>query len=357
MSATKEHNHDQIEAGQRGKQHPISWLNMPGYKPQTWNPIVGCLKVSPGCDNCYAERMANRLAHNPKTKWKYEITVDFETGRWSGNTHFLDDELTKPMRWKEPRMVFVCSMGDLFYDEVSFEWIDSVFSVMSDNDQHIYVLLTKRPERILEFFCWKILKSGCNWRPKDNIWFGVTAENQEQANIRIPLLLKVPCAIRLVSIEPMLGRINIAESCKTSVIAKNFDYSGVQKLHWVICGGESGSKARPMHPDWVRSLRDQCKAANTSFFFKQWGEWQSYWFNMTSKEVCFKMYSSYLQFTQKDWVNKGDACISLDGKLCKTGGDMQQAQYPVAIMQRLGRKNTGNMIDGERHQNWPKINL
>lgn len=323
MSATKEHLHDQIEAGQR-KQHPIGWLNMPGFKPETWNPIVGCTKVSPACNDCFAERMANRLSGMPKTAYYKEVITN---GKWNGKTHLAESQLTKPLQWKSPRMIFTVDMGDLFHESVPFEWIDSVFSIMSDLDQHIYVLLTKRPERILEFFCWKILRSGYNWRPKNNIWFGVTAENQEQANIRIPLLLKVPCAIRLVSIEPMLSRINIAEACKTSVIAKNFDYSGVQKLHWVICGGESGPKARPMHPDWVRSLRDQCQSANVHFFFKQWGELLPSC--QTPNMVFFGMHKKEVQFQSPHNPDKMNTYL------------------------KLGSKKSGDWLDDRKHHNWP----
>lgn len=377
MSATKEHLHDQIEAGQRGKQHPIGWLNMPGYKPETWNPIVGCTKVSPGCDNCYAERMAFRIANmqlknHGKNGYHYTEVSKLTSIGWTGETRLINEALRKPLAWREPRMIFVCSMSDLFHESVPFEWIDEVFIKVSvTHPKHLFIILTKRPQRMAEYFNRpesKILTS-FKGKPLQNFWIGVTAENQEQANKRIPILLQIPAAKRFVSIEPMLGPVKLnsliredgsnawVDDCLTGFKAHGAGGWYANKLDWVICGGESGPKARPMHPDWVRSLRDQCASANVPFFFKQWGEWQSYWFNMTSKEVCFKMYSSYLQFTQKDWVNKGDACISLDGKLCKTGGDMQQAQYPVAIMQRLGRKNTGNMIDGERHQNWPIINL
>ena len=133
MSATKEHHHDAIEAGQRGtKQHPIGWLNMPGYKPETWNPVVGCSKVSPGCDNCYAERMANRLsvalgAKGTDTSDAWIAYSDVITsGKWNGKTALVKSALDKPMKWKEPRMIFVCSMGDLFHETVPFEWIDRV---------------------------------------------------------------------------------------------------------------------------------------------------------------------------------------------------------------------------------------
>lgn len=260
------------------KKHKISWLNMPGYKPETWNPIVGCSKVSPGCDNCYAEKQAFIRAFNPNTPQYKNVVVkhplDPRYREWNGMTELVNSALAKPLSWKNKRMIFICSMSDLFYEKTPFEWIDSIFSIMSDLDQHIYVILTKRPEVVLEFFCWKILRSGFNWRPKDNIWFGVTAENQHQANKRIPILLKIPAAKRFVSIEPMLGPVDIERWLKDNEwedLLKSVKVNPIHGLDWVICGGESGPKARPMHPDWVRSVRDQCKEANAPFFFKQWG--------------------------------------------------------------------------------------
>lgn len=256
------------------QQHKISWLNMPGYKPETWNPIIGCSKVSPGCDNCYAERMANRLA-GIAGNIEYASVIQSDSNKWNGKTTLVDNALTKPLLWKTPRMVFVCSMADLFHESVPFEWINAVFSVMSDLDQHIYVILTKRPERMLEFYDWKCNQHQAEWRPKDNIWIGVTAENQEQFNKRIFYLLKVPAAKRFVSIEPMLGPVDLwkifpvnSEIHEMNSLLRN------PKLDWVICGGESGSKARPMHPAWARSLSEQCKGAQVPFFFKQWGTWQ-----------------------------------------------------------------------------------
>ena len=226
-------------------------------------------------------------------------------------------------------MIFVCDMGDLFHETVPFEWIDDVFSVMSDLDQHIYILLTKRPERVLEFFCWKILKSGYNWRPKDNVWFGATIENQEQANIRIPYLLKIPASVRFVSIEPMLSSVSIAQYFGPQNrgqwlnVVECGHSSNQYGINWVICGGETGHKARPMHPDWVRSLRDQCKAADVSFFFKQWGEWLP---------VSTEDGKQYLPFA--DYIPE-----------TKFGFKRKKPQYKKDV------------LDGQQHHEWPKINL
>jgi len=302
MSATKEHLHDQIEAGQRGKQHPIGWLNMPGYKPETWNPVVGCSKVSPGCDNCYAERMAFRIAqmqlkNHGKNGYHYTEVSKLTSIGWTGETRLVYNQLNWPLVWKSPRMVFVCSMGDLFHESVSFETIEQIYDIMLSNKQHIFIVLTKRPERMCKFWDWLLRKTGgvsisdVSLKSKNNIWQGVTAENQEQANKRIPVLISIPAAKRFVSVEPMLGPVDLTKipakcwgeeyddlynGLSLSSLDGGKDTSTPWHLDWVICGGESGPKARPMHPDWVRSVRDQCAAAGTPFFFKQWGEWRKH---------------------------------------------------------------------------------
>lgn len=264
---------------------------------QTWNPIIGCNKLSSGCKNCYAEKMAKRLSEIQATEYyknvvfRHPLAVNY--GKWNGTTHFVESQLDKPLKRKRPTMYFVCSMGDMFHESVPFEWIDAIFSIMSDCDNHTYQILTKRPKRISDFFQWKWKQCGklnnddfIPWYPKDNIWFGVTAENQEMANKRIPILLKIPVKIRFISVEPMLEEVDLTElglpSDKfgfinslygTAFNSKIGGHKTKSKIDWVIYGGESGHNARPMHPDWVRSLRDQCKAANVPFFFKQWGKW------------------------------------------------------------------------------------
>ena len=295
MSATKQHYHDQIEAGMRTREHKIGWLNIPGFIPETWNPIIGCSKVSPGCENCYALAMAKRQAGMERASGRvdYRLTLmpdqNNKQTEWNGHTIFRTDHLTKPLKWKKPRAIFVCSMGDLFHEHTSFEEIDTVFSVMSDCDQHLYIVLTKRPEVAAKFWEWKKRQHGIPWVPKQNVWLGVTTENQEQANKRIPILLGIPASKRFVSIEPMLGPIDLTR-ISAKYWGKEFNdpgYNGINlsalyggnntdtpwHLDWVIVGGETGPKARPMHPDWVRSIRYQCQEANVPFFFKQWGRW------------------------------------------------------------------------------------
>lgn len=349
MSAMKEHHHDAIEAGQRGtKQHPIGWLNMPGYKPETWNPIVGCSKVSPGCQNCYALTMAKRLAGMERATGRinYRATLmpdknNIQT-EWNGHTFLVNEAFSKPASWKSPRIVFVNSMGDIFHEGHLYEWIDAVFTVMSDYDQHIYILLTKRPEKMLKFWQWKRDQHGVDWRPKDNIWIGVTAENHEQANKRIPILLQIPAAKRFVSIEPMLGPVDLTRleegiSLTQDVLNGKAHslgevYSGGTKLDWVICGGETGPKARPMNQNWAIELKNQCKEANVPFFFKQWGEWEP--------------------------RNVGSFALQNDPRSEKYPlRKVPYADNPFEFsnVSKVGRKNAGNLLDGQQHQEWPEI--
>ena len=247
----------------------IEWTDM------VWNPVTGCTKVSPGCQNCYAERMAMRF-----------------TGHFNVTCH--PDRLDQPLHWKKPRRIFVCSMGDLFHEDVPFMFMNDVVARISACEQHQFLILTKRPDRMLEWMTEKIAVLYEKW-PLPNLWLGVTAENQAEADKRIPILLQIPAAKRFVSIEPMLSIVKLKQnwqdylegwttesehdgscdgSCKNCPVPVQVQ---THKLDWVIVGGESGPKARPMHPDWVLSIRDQCQVAGVPFFFKQWGEWFHDW--------------------------------------------------------------------------------
>lgn len=242
--------------------HKIEWLNRPGTTGATWNPISGCTKISPGCKNCYAERMSKRL----RGRAGYPADDPF---RVIGHPGKLD----APYRWRKPRTVFVCSMGDLFHEDVPWPDIERIFQVMLNykNRHHTFMLLTKRAKRMHEFIT-------ANYPGLDrcapHIWGLITAENQEQADKRIPWLLKTPFAVRGVSVEPMLGPVDISE-----YIGENaYDwwsergplYPGdMIPLHWIICGAETGPGARPMDLAWLRSIRDQCAVTGTPFFFKR----------------------------------------------------------------------------------------
>lgn len=242
---------------------------------RVWNPVIGCTPISDGCKHCYAKRMAERFAG----AWGLDPANPFAV-------KLHPERLDEPMRWKKPSMVFVCSMSDLFHDDVPDSFLDKVFGVMAASWWHTFLVLTKRPERMENYLSqdrregWAY--SGANGNDivfdqidfgpmvLPNVWLGVTAENQEQADARIPILLSIPATKRFVSVEPMLGSVDIAPQWVDKL---RYGQYGLSVLDWVICGGESGPGARPMHPDWARSLRDQCNAAGTPFMFKQWGEW------------------------------------------------------------------------------------
>ena len=234
-----------------------------------WNPITGCTKVSEGCRNCYAERMAKRL----KGRFGYPAEDPFRV-----TLHH--DKLDKPLQWKKPRRIFVCSMGDLFHKDVSFDNILRLLLVIRSTPRHTYIILTKRPERMKlffnEWFSGAEALADCSLKIKGipkNIWLGVSVEDQKTADERIPILLQIPAAVRFVSIEPMLGPVDIVNQVAFRKFQEWLKGNTQYPLDWIICGGESGPGARPMHPDWVRSIRDQCKEARVKFFFKQWGKW------------------------------------------------------------------------------------
>jgi len=202
----------------------------------TWNPITGCTKISPGCQNCYAECMARRLHGMGHKKYANGFKVTMH-----------DELLLEPLKWKKPMKVFVNSMSDLFHDEVPVEFIRKIFQVMGDARSHVFQVLTKRSLRLLE------LSPGLDWPP--NVWMGVTVENADYAE-RIDHLRQTGARVKFLCLEPLLGPL------------RGVNLSGID---WVIVGGESGPRARPISEDWVRFIRAQCLAARVPFFFKQWG--------------------------------------------------------------------------------------
>lgn len=206
---------------------------------RTWNPAVGCSKVSPGCAHCYAEVMARRL--------KAMGVKGYENG--FGLT-LLPKRLEEPLLRKTPTVYFVNSMSDLFHEEIPDAYIRQVFDVVRRAPQHTFQVLTKRAERMADFFC--------DHTPAKNAWLGVTVEDRRYGVPRIDALRRVPAAIRFLSVEPLLEDLG------------GIDLNGI---HWVIVGGESGPKARPMRQEWVLSIKRQCEAQGAAFFFKQWGGW------------------------------------------------------------------------------------
>jgi len=255
----------------------ISWCD------ETINPVVGCSKVSDGCKNCYAESMASRLAAMGFVQYKH-VTNDGSGSykKWNGKTGFVPSELEKPYKWKKPRSIFISSMGDLFHETVPFEWVNSIVVTIGRLPRHTFIVLTKRAGRMQEFF-----SSLYNDSPLSNLVLGVSVENQQEADKRIPLLLKIPAAKRFVSLEPMLGPVDLTRLViklsdapergkpDVSIDALTGWHGGanrpeVTRLDGVILGGESGSKGRRLDPQWVISVRDQCKYAGVPFMFKQW---------------------------------------------------------------------------------------
>jgi protein gp37 len=312
--------------GIMGASSKIEW------REATWNPIharrslagndrhVGwyCEHVSEGCRNCYAEAMNNRfgtgLEFKPGNRDRVKIAID-------------ERMLLAPLSWRKSRMIFVCSMTDLFADFVPDKWIDRMFGVMAICPQHIFQLLTKRPERMKKWFaararnapieCLGELYIG-GW-PLPNVWLGTSCEDQETADARIPYFLATPAAVRFVSCEPMLAPIDLRRyldgheehgvDLSREIGSKVGGCIGwIPPLDWIICGGESGPHARSMKPAWARALRDQCAIANVPFFFKQWGEF----------------------------------------------GPLQDPKGSAMLMMRLGKKRAGRLLDGAEHNGMPR---
>ncbi len=201
----------------------------------TWNPVTGCTQISPGCAHCYAKRFAERFRGVPGHPYERGFDVVLRPER-----------LEQPLKWKRPRTIFVNSMSDLFHEEIADSFVTEVFDVMERAHWHKFQVLTKRPERAA------VLAPSLPW--PSNVWLGVSVENQRWTT-RIDELRTIDASVRFLSCEPLLGPLEL-------------DLDGI---HWVIAGGESGPRARPMRPEWARSIRDQCLAAGVPFFFKQWG--------------------------------------------------------------------------------------
>lgn len=329
----------------------------------TWNPITGCSVVSPGCTSCYAMKLAGtRLRHHLS---RAGLTVESKAGPvWNGHVRFNEQWLDQPMRRKRPRMIFVCAHGDLFHENVPDGWIDRVFAVMASSPQHTFQVLTKRSARLRRYLEGTNVRNrisailggfppgtedydyvdGMPW-PLPNVWLGVSAEDQARADERIPDLLATPAAVRFLSAEPLLAPIDLtALAVRDGVrldalqryVAKSlgdghWDHRATTApgLDWVIVGGESGQGARPMHPDWARSLRDQCSSAGVPFFFKQWGAWGP----VPGLESTPRQ--------PRERFRKG-------------GPKFQRCDLDGAAMINFGKKGTGRLLDGVEHNGMPQ---
>lgn len=252
----------------------------------TWNPVTGCTEVSPGCDNCYAKTFAERWRGTPGHPYEdgFDLTL-------------RPERLDQPLHWTRPRRVFVNSMSDLFHDGVDDGFIADVFAVMARTPKHTYQLLTKRHGRMRSLLSGDLydlmtrrlrdgdgqmpgrLSGRVRW-PLPNVWVGVSVEDQKRADLRIPALLDTPAAVRWLSCEPLLGPVDLGAWMRSvdwppcwDDHAPSTECGRCIRPDWVVVGGESGRGARPMHPDWARSLRDQCVRHDVPFFFKQHGEW------------------------------------------------------------------------------------
>jgi protein gp37 len=244
----------------------IEWTEM------TWNPATGCSKISAGCKNCYAEKLAKRLKAMGVERYRNGFKVTLQS-----------DLLDVPLHWREPRTVFVNSMSDLFHEKVPLEYIQKVFDTMVKCPQHTFQILTKRSRRLSE------IASELPWPP--NIWMGVSVEN-DQVLDRIADLKAIPAAVRFLSCEPLIGPL---------------DNLPLQGVHWVIVGGESGPGARPMKREWVLSIHRQCKAAEVPFFFKQWGGVRK---DLTGRELYGRTYN-HMPSVKRDDVLASQLALTL----------------------------------------------
>lgn len=317
----------------------IEWTN------ETINPFTGCTKVSEGCLNCYAEKMAKRLQANPLTAKKYVNGF---------KPTFHSHEMDKVFHWKKPRKIFVCSMGDLFHEDNAFSDILHVFYCMALAKHHTYIVLTKRPQRMIDFFNTVEETGNKQYNPLPNVWIGVTVENQKAADERIPLLLKTPAAIRFISIEPMIGAVDLENirqyNDKGKHIASfqvlepiaNCDDSNRPALDWVILGGETGHNARPMHPDWVNKIKDVCLKYKTPFFFKSWGQWHAGSYATSYSAIVFNDGSVI--------PDKPDLSMNFSDDL-----NINWHKYKPHVMARTGKKISGDLIDGIRYNQFPKL--
>jgi protein gp37 len=317
----------------------------------TWNPVTGCTKVSPGCDHCYAETFAER--------WRGVPGHHFERGF---DLVLRPERLGQPLKWRAPRRVFVNSMSDLFHPGVPAEYIARVFAVMLAAPRHTFQVLTKRHARMRSLlrdsrFTTAVYEQAAadyglapvpapsrRW-PLPNVWLGVSAENQQWAEIRVPALIQTPAAVRFVSAEPLLGPIDLTRAVWTcgserghGLTASYVHASGCCRrfhgLDWVITGGESGPGARPAHPDWFRTLRDQCAAAGVAYFHKQHGAhtWHA-----------------------PETPRQPEVFIAENGQT-ESGRTppWDSADLPGAVaLWRVGKKRAGRVLDGRTHNDMP----
>lgn len=356
----------------------------------TVNAINGCSVTSPGCTNCYAMKLAGtRMKSHPTREG---LTIETKAGPvWNGEVRLHEPALLQPLSWSKPRRIFWNAHGDPFHPAVPHSWVDRVFAVAALTPQHTHMILTKRSDRMREWAnapnrartVWSSVNdllddwdesklqvrlrhldgspllfalgaAGAAWGgeepwPLPNVWLGVSVEDQTRADERIPDLLATPAAVRFLSCEPLLGPVDLTKivlrregQLPSELSAKLGDYvqplrgnfTDSPKIDWVIAGGESGPGARPMHPDWARSLRDQCAAAGVPFHFKQWGEWRD---QGRDVPIPRRDHQSHICHLDKD-----------SGK-CKPNPN----RFSDETMIKLGKGKSGRLLDGVEHNGMP----
>lgn len=358
----------------------------------TWQPITGCSVVSPGCTNCYAMGLAGgRLQRHPS---RAGLTAPSKAGPvWTGEVRFNEQWLDQPLRWREKRRIFVCAHGDLFHENVPDEWIDRVFAVMALAAQHIFIVLTKRASRMREYFLAVDRAERIGWAeaaiattevlprlrsgqyrgpvhrrlPIPNVWLMVSAEDQQRADERIPELLATPAAVRGVSLEPLLGPIDLTtlrlfDGSQWDVLSGSHWFPGAgsensrtfrtPRLDWVIIGGESGKNARPMLRSWALALRDQCATAGVPFFFKQHGEWidADEWLNQAATRPMYIDQGEWREWQPPRPLTYRDAARTAKFY----GRTTYEHQSDGTTLIRVGKRAAGRRLDGREHSEFPR---
>lgn len=329
---------------------------------KTLNPFVGCTKISPACDECYALKMAYRLkrmykSNGNKSLEKYFYVVS-DDKKWNNGVSWIDESvLDRKKLGKKGNKIFIGSMTDLFHPAVDEQWLDIIFQFVIDNPDHIFQILTKRPVRMKQYFdaYYAMHTKFSAKKPIPNLWVGVTVENQQYADDRIPLLLETPAAIRFISCEPLLGRIDFSSEFHSYLTGFTTTMSGAgggipfethistNKLDWVIIGGETGHKARPMHPDWLIGMVYECIDSNVPVFFKSWGEWHN---------------GSYFgrKYKQLYVLNNGLTCDPKDS-ICRDRMPTEEwNELRAHVMTKTGKKLSGNKIDKVEYLEFPNVN-
>lgn len=326
----------------------------------SWNPVLGCDRVSDGCTGCYAIPQARMRAANPNPK----VAAAFagltertpERLDWTGQVNQLPARLNQPLSWRKPRRIFVNSLSDMFHAKIEADFIAQVFAVMSLADQHVFQMLTKRHGRMRSLlnepdFVAVVddhrerIRPGCGdfvW-PLPNLHLGVSVEDQHWADVRIPALLRTPAAVRWISAEPLLGPIILADEW----IGADPYRRDEPALSWMVVGGESGPGARPMHPAWARDIRDQCVAAGVPYFFKQQGAWAPR--GRLRDGLPLPVDNARTLILNVDGATRGRAAGSISNSVCEFSDGSH-----CEVMEHVGKKAAGRELDGRLWSEYPQ---